>query len=241
MDMTRHLDWENTYNVRDLGGLPTIHGGTVRRGALVRGDAPSRLTAAGWSTVWSHGIRTVIDLRATSEIVPNASPRPAGIRAVQVPLDDHSDTEFWERWGGGLDCTPLYYAAFLQRFPQRIAEVLGRIADAPPGGVFVHCSGGRDRTGLIVMLLLALAEVPNEVIAEDYELSATRLDPLWREMGLGDQTAGIARLLKRNGTTAHECVVQTVASLKAEAYLRSAGLTAAQLRSLRTRVIDNGA
>ena len=50
--------------------------------------------------------------------------------------------------------TPLYYAPFVERFPERIEQVLDAIEQAPPGGVLFHCVGGRDRTGMVAIAAL---------------------------------------------------------------------------------------
>ena len=55
----------------------------------------------------------------------------------------------------------------LDHYQDGIAAVMSAIADAPPAGVLVHCHAGKDRTGMIAALLLALADVPDEVIAEE--------------------------------------------------------------------------
>jgi protein-tyrosine phosphatase len=79
---------------------------------------------------------------------------------------------------------------------------LRAIAEAAPGGVVFHCGGGRDRTGLIALLLLALADVePNEIVA-DYELSNRRLPPFWAAHGMEDQRAETAEILGRRHTSA---------------------------------------
>lgn len=219
--------------MRDLGGLPTLDGTQTTWGAVVRGDTPDHLTDHGWSALRAYGIRTIIDLR--HEYKPELPVRGSGVMNVSVPLDDHNDTEFWQRWDG-LDCTPLYYRAFLDRFPQRIVDVIAAVADAPAGGVLVHCAGGRDRTGLIVLLLLALAGVPAEVIAADYALSAQRLEPAWTALGLGDQNGKIDALLSRHGTTAHQAIVATLDTIDVSAYLHGTGLTNAQLHAVHARL-----
>ena len=236
--MTRHLDWQGSYNIRDLGGLPSRDGQPTAWGKLVRGDAPNRLTENGWDALWNHGIRTIIDLRHEPDHRPEAAERPPGLTTVRLPLDNPADTDFWRRWAGGINCTPLYYRAFLDRFPEHVARVIATVADAPAGGVLIHCAGGRDRTGLIVLLLLALAEVPSDVIAADYDLSGERLEPAWRRLGIGDQTGQIAAFIARHGTTARQAVIDTVDSLDALSYLRDAGLTDAQLGSVRARLLS---
>ncbi|MGP4018026.1 tyrosine-protein phosphatase [Saccharopolyspora sp. 5N708] len=238
MDIERHLDWDGCHNARDLGGLRVA--GTdrkIRWGAVVRCDDPAALTAAGWSALRQHGIRTIIDLTGDDEREPDTAPRPAELTTTHLPLDDHSDTEFWARWGGGISCTPLYYQAFLDRFPQRTAAVVTAIARAEPGGVLVHCGGGRDRTGLIVLVLLAVLGVSPADIAEDHALSHTRLAPLYERLGLPDDAPKIAQIIAERGTTAHELIHTAVTSRDIAAYLRASGVTDADLTALRNRLL----
>jgi len=163
----RHLDWDGCFNVRDLGGLPAADGHLIRRGAIVRADSASRFTASVWSALESYGVRTVVDLRHPTEREPDAAPRPAHLTTVSVALEDETDPAFWQEWGHAYH-TPLYYRWFLERYPERIAAVVAAIAETDPGGVLVHCVAGRDRTGLVTLVLLALVGVPSEVIAADY-------------------------------------------------------------------------
>jgi len=70
----RELSWDGCVNVRDLGGL-----GQVRPGAVVRMEAPTRSSEAGWAAAWGYGVRTVVDLRDADEREPDLAPRPAGV------------------------------------------------------------------------------------------------------------------------------------------------------------------
>ncbi|MEU3272788.1 tyrosine-protein phosphatase [Saccharomonospora sp. NPDC006951] len=237
MAADRHLAWEGCFNVRDLGGLPTTSGRLTLRGSIVRGDAPDRLTVRGWESLWADGIRTIIDLRGAEEGNPDSADRPAGLTTVPIPLDDHGDTEFWTQWGNGLDCTPLYYRAFIDRFPATVVHVLGTIADATGGGVLVHCAGGRDRTGLVALLLLAVVGCSPETIAADYALSAQRLAPLWKQLGLGDQDGKIAQLLAARDTTVEHVIHNALSELDVEPFLLDNGLGEARLDSLKARLL----
>jgi hypothetical protein len=136
----RHLDWEGCCNARDLGGLPTTDGRTTRRGAVARSERLDELTAAGWSALEAHGIRTIVDLRNHDERRPLGDRCPASVAIVHVPLDDRADTRFWDRWGH-LDGTPLFFRPFLDAKPERCAAALEAIANAGPGGVLFHCAG----------------------------------------------------------------------------------------------------
>jgi protein-tyrosine phosphatase len=174
----------------------------TRRGALVRSDAVDRLSPAGWEALRAHGVRTIIDLRNDDERTESSG----GIDTVHIALDSlDEDPEFWVDWMHGPQfATPLYYRPFLDRFPDRIDEVMDTVEQAQPGGVLFHCVGGRDRTGLVAIVLLAVAGVEPQLIAEDYVRGAERAhthDPALEEF------------LAERGTSARELVTDLVASL----------------------------
>jgi hypothetical protein len=235
----RNLDWQGTFNTRDLGGLATGGGGVTRRGAIVRSDSLQRLEARGWEEVEAYGIRTVIDLRNESEIGPDVAPRPGSIETVNISLDVTEDREFWDHWESGPGwATPLYYRPHLERFPERSAAVVRAIATAPPGGVVFHCEGGRDRAGQTAMMVLALAGVAPEEIAADYALSDERLRALYLSRGQPDEAPGIAEFLRGQGTTATELIVDLLASFDIEAALRGGGLGEDEIAALRGRLLS---
>ena len=227
--MDRHLEWSGCVNVHDLGGLPIAGGGEIRRGALVRADALPRLTAEGWAALQAHGVRTVIDLRNDDERSPDDAPRPSEIETVQAPLDGMEDTEFWEQWMHRAEFgTPAYYRPWLDRFPERAARVLTAIARARPGGVAFHCGIGRDRTGLVSILVLALAGVAPADIAADYDLGAAGVSAA--------HVAAVGAFYAREGTSGSELVLELLAGLDVEAYMRRGGLEEGDLAVLRERM-----
>ncbi len=238
MTVERHLDWDSCYNARDLGGLPRRTGGQTRWGAVVRSDNPDRFSEQTWAKVHDYGIRTRIDLRGDHEMLDGVE--PAGITELTIALDDLSDEEFWNKHGETGDytsCTPLYYTPFLDRFPHRIAEVCTAIAHAEPGGVLLHCAAGRDRTGLVSLVLLALADVEPEAIAADHALSTDRLRPAWVDLNLADQTAVIEKLIARSGTTARDSLLATLERLNAREYLTKAGMSSEDIELLKDRLV----
>jgi protein tyrosine/serine phosphatase len=236
MDAARHLEWEGCFNARDLGGLEGPLG-TIREGALARSDNLDDLTDAGWASLRAHGVRTIVDLRDPSEHVHrDGADRP---ETVSAPVFDFADNGFWRSWDNRDFDPGGFYRATLERWPGRFAYAVGIVADAPPGGVLVHCHVGRDRTGLLTGLLLALAGIPVETIARDYSLSAARLSPryaLWLAGEVDDETR--ERLLRedRNGSRA-EALLEAFAGLDVEAYLRDGGATTAQLDAVRERLL----
>ncbi|GAB3474361.1 tyrosine-protein phosphatase [Amycolatopsis cihanbeyliensis] len=255
MSTSRAVTWEGFFNTRDLGGLPTTSGGMTSYGAFFRAADLRFVTETGWAQARESGVRTVIDLRNADEIRPTDTPltaqagsaqfaaspegpaAPTAVGRFEVPLDDIDDIEFWQHVNRErLNGTPLYYPVFLRRKAERCAAVIKKIAHTDPGGVLFHCGGGRDRTGLIALLLLALADVEPQAIAGDYALSAEALKALYAAMGTADQQPVIQAILADRGTTAEEAVMATLDGFDVEQYLLSAGVTSSELHSVRSRL-----
>lgn len=221
----RILVWDGCKNVRDLGGLKTQAGRMTRRGAVVRGDTPTRLTPAGWSALYAYGIRTIISLRThglVEEELDFTSPYP-DLVVVQAPIEDVTDREFVQKWvDTNLWGTPLYYKDALQRWPERHAAVISAVAQAQAGGVLFHCIRGYDRTGIITLLLLTLAGVTPDEIVADYALS---LDPERDEF------------LARQNTSVRGVILDILEGLNIDSYLRTGGVSPADLAAVRQRLV----
>ena len=110
------------------------------------------------------------------------------------------------------------------------------MAGAEPGGVVVHCGAGRDRTGLITLLLLSLVGATPEDIARDYELSTERLSSRYAALGEDDQGPMIRDILTRKHTSATREILSLLDTLDVESHLRSAGLRPETLDALRSRL-----
>lgn len=231
------LDWEGCWNARDPGGLPAAAGQVVRPGALIRADSLDGLTDAGWAALVEHGVRTVVDLRNPDEVGPDRAARPADVQTLRLPLDGIEHRDFWDYWQSGPQfATPAYYGPHLERFPERSARVVAAVARARPGGVVVHCMSGRDRTGLVAVLLLALLGTPLEVILADYGLSTERLAVRAAALGEPDPGPELLAWLEREGTSAATLLAAFVARDLAGAMLVG-GLEAADVAVLRQRML----
>ena len=179
----RILRWADCLNVRDLGGHATEDGGETRFGAVVRADSVASLTDEGWRQALDYGVRTVIDLRMQAERDADP-PRDLPIEALHLPAfgdwDDSVEAEIDAVAAAETDTasrTAAVYLEFLERFRPNFARAVSAVGSAPDGAVIVHCQGGKDRTGLVAALLLRLAGVGIDVIAEDYALSEVHLAP----------------------------------------------------------------
>lgn len=242
--MSRLLDWDGCVNVRDLGGLPIEEGGVTRHGAVVRGDDAGRLTDAGWRAAVEHGVRTVVDLRWAEERLETPPPG-LPVRVVHVSLFGEREPEFVLWIDEGLDAEERIaetYLALLERYRPRFAEAAAAVADAPPGAVLVHCSAGKDRTGLLAALLLAVAGVEREAIADDYAESESAMAELkrrWVAAAVDEQDR--AQREARRTTTPRAAMLDVLAALAeryggAAGFLRAGGLDDARLARLRERL-----
>ena len=99
-----------------------------------------------------------------------------------------------------------------------------------------HCAGGKDRTGLLALVLLTLAgTAPGEIIA-DYLLTYDRMKQRYDELGLPDRLTAVTALLASHGTTIEASLASTIASLTMPGYLLRNGLTDTGLTALHARL-----
>lgn len=227
------LAWPDCRNVRDVGG------DVIRVGALVRGDSPHRLTSDGVAALHGYGIRRVIDLRSTEEA--EAAPGPFvgdPIYELRPMIDPYQEIR---RDAEAESTLELTYRASLVRNAAHIVAAIGAIADAPAGGVFVHCASGKDRTGMVVALALRVAGVADDAIAADYAYTAVCLgDRIERALAAAPSPAERARIAEQWGSPP-EAILAMLDRVDAEfdgieGYLRSYGLRDEQLTRLRDRL-----
>ncbi len=235
--------WDGGCNVRDLGGLPTRDRRRTRPGAFFRSASTRFMSADGWQQARDAGARTVVDLRRDDELAQDPIPtadaaRAAGLVVTGVDLAGPEDDPVWDRLDGhDLGATPLFLEPFLAAMPDRVAAVMTALARAPEGGVVFHCQAGRDRTGLVSLVLLALAGVDPDAIVEDYERSGPLLEPVFARIGRPDQQPEIAAVLSEHGTTAREVLTGLLDGFDAHEYLLAGGMDAGDVEALRVRLL----
>lgn len=247
-EMARHLAWDACRNVRDLGGYPTADGHATRWRALLRSDDLCRLTPQGQQALAAYGVRTIIDLRMPSELAVNVHPYAATAAAVgpdapvyrSLSMLDEDDAKAQDALKA-TETTGEFYCRILDLFPTRVGAVISAVADAPQGGVLVHCFAGKDRTGITIGLLLALAGVPYETIAADYALSDSYLQPLYAELLAKVEDPSERDKLAVQYQSLPESILATLSHLDGryggvEAYLRDSGVSAAQIGHIRGRL-----
>lgn len=185
-EQTRFLAWDACYNAREVGGYPAANGRHTRWRALVRADNLHRLTPEGQAALRDYGVRTIVDLRLAHELERHPNPFAAQQEVDGAPrylnLPFHNDDPETIDAMHAAEATQGEYIVLVERSKELIGAAIKAVAASlEEGGVLVHCHGGKDRTGIIVALLLSLAGVPRDNIAEDYAISEARLEPAHSE------------------------------------------------------------
>ena len=163
-------------NFRDLGGLP-VAGGTTATGVLWRSDDVSVIPEDDATGLAGLGLRTIIDLRSPGEAshTGRGSLGAHDIHYNNLPLTQGAagPDEFHDllRTGAGTpELVGTWYARTAVLEAANIVRGIRIIADSD-GPTLVHCSAGKDRTGIFVACALTLAGADEDTIAADYALS----------------------------------------------------------------------
>ena len=233
----RWVEIDELFNFRDVGGF-----GGVRRGLLYRTDALCNLTEGGREAYAALGIHTVIDLRRAPELETQGRAPDWAFKAWHnVPVRERPWPEH--------DCPdvaslPAYlsdiYLNMTETAAEDIVRVLTILADPATGPAAIHCAGGRDRTGVVVAVFLALLGVQDEEIALDYHLSEhfTRRWLAWKAA----QSGSVPELPLNLLYTPEEAMLLLLKRLRerhgsVRGYLLGAGLAPAAIAVLRARYL----
>jgi protein tyrosine/serine phosphatase len=175
--LDRRIPLEGAVNFRDLGGYLTADGRRIRWRTLFRADGLSRLTPADRTVIRQLGVATVIDLRTTYELERGRFPvEEISVGFHHVPLlDTVPSPETFDMTPGML---ATQYASIARDAAPQIARVLTIVAERHAHPVIVHCTAGKDRTGVLVAVLLSLLGVDDETVIHDYVLSAEAMEAL---------------------------------------------------------------
>jgi protein-tyrosine phosphatase len=240
----RRLRLDGAHNLRDIGGYATHDGNCTRWRALYRADSLHRLTPADQRQLLDLGVRTVIDLRRIEELnaalnVFVASADVAYFHVSLVPEPPVSGA----RPVGSLE--ELNRRILEERQPE-LAAIFETLATPGRLPAVVHCTAGKDRTGLVIALLLSLVGVPDATIAEDYALTAFHIAPLLAELRAEAARAGhdlerFERMLRCR----KETIFDSLAYVRGRhgdvrGYLRAIGLSPRVLGALRSSLVEGG-
>jgi len=162
---------EGCANFRDVGGLPTANGASLRRRRLFRSNALIAATADDRRRLGALGVATVIDLRSDDEVAWSDDVVAPGAVRRHLPLGDLLGTgDDWERWRDPGYVADRYFD-LCRAGAASITEIFAVLTDPATYPVVVECSLGKDRTGIVVALVLRAVGVPVRHIVEEYSRS----------------------------------------------------------------------
>ena len=237
----RWLPMEGCVNFRDLGGYRNGSGQTVRWRRLYRSDALQDMTQADTAlAIDKLNIGLVVDLRNSDEAERDGrGPLPgAGTDYRHIPLlEERGFPPFTGQ--DVVERLSTTYQWLAHNSGARVATAVNAIAEAE-GGVVFHCSAGKDRTGLMAAMLLEVLGVDAETIEADYLLTNEAVEGILRR---------IQAMQPHASPTTQSLATQPLALQRfrdtlhreyggAEAYLRTHGVTAETLASLRRNLLE---
>ncbi|MFW0783458.1 tyrosine-protein phosphatase [Gordonia sp. CPCC 206044] len=229
----RRLALGATFNLRDVGGYPLTEGLQTKWGLLFRSDAPR---VNGGPEMMRLGLQTVVDLRDDTErdllptgldaVVPSVRHRPLDPRSLMSESAEPGDDPL-----GDL------YVALIRERGEQLAEIVSDLARPGALPALVHCAAGKDRTGVVLALVLSAIGVPDDVVAGDYALTADYLtaeffETVPAQAGAAHPAAEEFRGAESRSMTAMLRVLNAEYG-GATAYLGAHGVPAADLDGLR--------
>lgn len=229
----RTVDIHNVSNTRDLGGYPTEDGKYVRQGMAYRGATLASIDEQGLQdALVKYGIKTELDVRnATESGGQTVSSFGESARYYQYSCPYYLGDN-------GLNTTknPEYL--------DNLAQAIKVFADKENYPIYYHCSLGRDRTGMVAMLLQGLLGVPQEYIYMDYEVSFfsergccdfAGNNPQLKVGHMVDSFTSVYAYIDSYGETEEPLSF----SVNCEKYLTDIGVTAAELTSIRALLLTD--
>lgn len=228
------MDWDGAVNARLIGG------------SVYRMGRREWLSERGWQQLRAAGIKTIIDLRNPGEI--RRRPRDPlvsdsafqGLGILNMPLEREGNARF-EKVAVPYMNHPSMYRLVCEEFPDLIRDVFRQLATGE-GGTVVHCSAGRDRSGLVATLLLDLSGRGDEAVAHD-ALGTRGINEWHRVSGYPHpyeryQTPHALEPVLSSRAAALEEFLSWLGS--ADQFLSAAGVSSAELERLRARVMLDG-
>jgi protein-tyrosine phosphatase len=269
----RWLHLDGTANTRDLGGLPTTDGGRTVLGRILRSDNLQTLSDADVRTLVDElKLRDVIDLRTTAEVlmegrgplreVAEVTHRhftllpERGHRTDVFAVEEDDLPDLPKEWADSILPRQVgesdqqeppavrAYLGYLHDRAEAVVDALRALAHGGPGAAIVHCAAGKDRTGVVSALSLAVAGVPHEEIVADYALTAEVIDAVVARLAASPT---YAEDMERRDVASHTPRAETMDRVLtilderhggALGWLEAHGFGAADQAALRSRLRD---
>ncbi len=236
----RHLPFEQWFNVRDLGGY-AADGRAIAWRQYYRAGAPSRLSTADIERARALGIRTVMDLRRDDETERDETRAEDALGAVTYRIPVVRTADALDSYVTGPGISAERYLAYLEVGGDAFRAVFELLGDPASYPVVVHCSAGKDRTGVVSAMALELLGVQREAIEMDYAMTnieRDRIAAFWTQRGGGWFAQATPEQIDFALSVPSGAIGGFLDGLQsryggAEAYLRGVGVSETAIRGLR--------
>ncbi|WP_271079564.1 tyrosine-protein phosphatase [Aurantiacibacter sp. MUD61] len=219
-DRARILPLEGAGNFRDFGGYHTHDGGRIKTGVLFRSNRLSMLSADDIRALEETRIRAIFDLRAPREREADPTAWNAEHLAFHTWPPGHKRRlvdmalEYPQNADGARQLMLDFYAELPRTLGHAFGGILSEIAKGAVPCV-MHCSAGKDRTGMAAALVLSSVGVPRETVLDDYALTdriAASEDDMARSLFIGRDGGAKAQSAMRKAFPAEAIAVMRSAN-----------------------------
>lgn len=197
----RKIKFRKIKNARELGGLPAADGKHIKHDLLIRCGHLGNAAPEDIELLKNrYALRSIVDFRINAEINADPDVEVPGVEYVNLSVLDESifgiarDEYSLESWLGMFRNEPAepgkifgeMYRKILfgERVIPFVRQFFDILLDEKPGAVLWHCSAGKDRAGVMAMLLLSALGVPEKEIIKDYLLTGQTSRKEIRQMKL---------------------------------------------------------
>ncbi len=228
------LPMEKAFNVRELGGYAARKGKITCYHEFLRSDSLFGITEEDEEFLIDYGVEAVIDLRGEPEAVRHPNPLAAyeEVDYINLPFITDNVLDMREVRDKGFD--PCKFYVNLTEYKEMVAQIMRFIIDHRDGCVLFHCTAGKDRTGVIAMILLGICGVSREDIMANYEVSFSYLDQ-HVEVHYGEGLEDLNNSKREWIAAAYDHIMEEYGSFKN--YLLECGLTKKEIRRIRKKLL----
>jgi protein-tyrosine phosphatase len=243
----RHHHFDGCFNFRDIGGYPAADGRRVRWGRYYRAGRQDRMTESDIRKLKDLGITAQIDLRKSDEIqVQGRGPLEAlGAKYYNIPIIPEGGTDQLSQLVGDTNISGKRYLGYLSFGPESWIRIFDLFAQGNSETILLHCTAGKDRTGVSTAFLLSVLGIDRELIEADYILTNRDVS---RQADFIENTTGFPEGTSRNMMIHHAGVPEDAMRDFLDGlhqkwdgpigYLRSIGITEATMEAVRNAYLE---
>ena len=244
----RHIAFEGCFNFRDIGGYVGIDGRRVRWGRYFRAGRQDRMTEADLARAETLGIASQIDLRSPGEVADQGRGpfEKLGAAYHHIPVIPDGGSDQLSRLVGDTGISGRRYLGYLEFGPETWLRLFDLFKSASDHPILLHCTAGKDRTGVSTAFLLSVLGVDRQVIEADYVL--TNRD-VGRQVTFVESTIGLpegvdADAMKHAAGVPEDAIADFLDGLEerhggAVGYLREIGIDEDTVTSVRGAFLED--